>query len=154
MKNRLLVLTAMLVAADYTFARELSPPKSAEADTTKPGLIKIAGNATMDSPAFQLLTELSDDIGPRVTGSPEARKAIDWGAAKMKAIGLQNVHTEKWNLWKGWTRGTAEAEMLAPLHRPLAISAMGWTGSTPAGGTDADLASANLFDLEAEMKNA
>jgi carboxypeptidase Q len=154
MKNRFLVLVAVLVAANCTSARELSRPKSAEADTTKPGLIKIAGNATLDSPAFQLLTELSDEVGARVTGSPAAQKAIEWSAAKMKSIGLENVHTEKWNLWKGWTRGAAEAVMLAPLHRPLAISAMGWTGSTPAGGVDADIAPANLFDLEAETKNA
>jgi len=154
MKNRLLVLAAILVAANCTLAKEVSAPKSAEADTTKPGLVKIAGNATMDSPAFQFLTELSDEVGPRVTGSPGAQKAVDWSVAKMKSIGLQNVHTEKWNLWKGWTRGTAEATMLAPLHRPLAISAMGWTGSTPAGGIDADIATANLFDLEAETKNA
>src|SRR5258708_17208420 len=104
MKNRLLVLAAMLVAANCTFANELSAPKNAEADTTKPALVKIAGNATMDSPAFQLLTELSDDVGARVTGSPEARKAIDWVAAKMKSIGLQNIHTQKWSLWKSWTR--------------------------------------------------
>src|SRR6267378_6067977 len=154
MKNRLLVLAAILVAANCTLAKEVSAPKSAEADTTKPGLVKIAGNATMDSPAFQFLTELSDEVGPRVTGSPGAQKAVDWSVAKMKSIGLQNVHIEKWNLWKGWTRGTAEATMLAPLHRPLAISAMGWTGSTPAGGIDADIATANLFDLEAEIKNA
>jgi hypothetical protein len=154
MKNRLLVLAAMLVAANCTFAKELAPPKSPEADTTKPGLVKIAGNATMDSPAFRYLTELSDEVGARVTGSPAAQKAVEWSAAKMKSIGLQNVHTEKWNLWKGWTRGTAEAVMLAPLRRPLAISAMGWTGSTPAGGVDADIATANLFDLEAERKNA
>src|SRR5258705_965999 len=135
MKNRLLVLAAMLVAANCICANELLATKSAEADTTKPALVKIAGNATMDSPAFQLLTELSDDVGARVTGSPEARKAIDWGAAKMKSIGLENIHTEKWSLWTGWTRGTAEAEMLAPLHRPLAISAIGWTRSTVSCGT-------------------
>ena len=154
MKNRLLVLAAVLVAANCSFARELAAPKSPEAETTKPGLVKIAGNATMDSPAFQFLTELSDEVGARVTGSPEARKAVEWGSAKMKSIGLENVHTEKWNLWKGWTRGSAEAVMLAPLHRPLTISAMGWTGSTPAGGVDADIATANLFELETEMRNA
>src|SRR5260370_4285639 len=153
MKNRLLVLAAMRSAANCTFANEVSAPKSTEADTTKPGLVKIAGNAMMDSHAFQLLTELSDDVGARVTGGPEARKAIDWGSAKMKSIGLENVHTEKWNLWKGWTRGTAEAEMLTPLHRPLAISAMGWTGSTVAGGIDADIARANFLDIHGERKD-
>ncbi len=152
MNNRLLVLAVAVLAANCTFAEAAPPPQSSAADPTKSALVKIAGNGVMDSPAFQFLTELSDDIGARVTGTAECQKAIDWGAAKMKSIGLQNVHTEKWNLWKGWTRGTAQAEMLAPLHRPLEMSAMGWTGSTPAGGVDADLVTANFFNLEEEMK--
>ncbi len=131
-----------------------APPQTPAADSTKSALVQIAGNATMDSRAFQYLTQLSDNIGPRVTGTAEAQKAIDWSLDQMKSIGLQNVRAEKWSLWKGWMRGSARADMLAPLHRPLAISAMGWTGSTAAGGVDADVAVANLFDLENEMKNA
>ena len=103
--------------------------------------------------AFSYLTELSDDVGGRVTGSPAGQKAIDWGVAKMKIIGLANVHTEKWSMWKGWTRGTASAEMLAPLHRTLTVDAMGWTGSTPTGGAEAEVVTANLFDMDAEITN-
>jgi carboxypeptidase Q len=154
MKNRKLVLTALIVAANCTFARELSPPNSAEADTTKPALVKIAGNATMDSLAFQYLTELSDDIGARLTGSPQGQKGITWGLAKMNSIGLENVRAEKYSVWKGWTRGTAEASILTPTPRKLTVAAMGWTGSTPAGGVDADLTTANVFDLEHDIKNA
>ena len=29
----------------------------------------------------------------------------------MKAIGLENVHTEPWELSRGWTRISADAEM-------------------------------------------
>jgi len=154
MKNHVLVLVLVLTAAACNVAHATPPPQSPSDDGTKSALVEITGNATMDSQAFQYLTELSDDIGPRVTGSPEARKAVDWSIAKMRSIGLQNVHAEKWQLWKGWTRGVAEAQMLAPLHRPLAISAMGWTGATPAGGVDADVSPANIFDMPAEMKNA
>jgi carboxypeptidase Q len=154
MKNRKLVLAALMVAANCTFAKELSTSKNAQADTTKPALVKIAGNATMDSPAFQYLTELSDDIGARLTGSPQGQKSITWGLAKMKSIGLENVRAEKYSVWKGWTRGTAEATIVTPTPRKLTVAAMGWTGSTPAGGVDADLATANVFDLEHEIKNA
>ena len=154
MKNRLMVLAAMLVGANCTFGNELSAPKGAEADTTKPGLVKIAGNATMDSPAFQYLTELSDDIGARLTGSSQGQKGIDWGLAKMKSIGLENVRAEKYSVWKGWTRGTAEASILSPTPRKLTVAAMGWTGSTPPNGVDADLAPASVFDLESAIKNA
>jgi carboxypeptidase Q len=129
-------------------------PKGPDEDGTKPALVKIAGEGMMDSHAFQYLTELSDDIGARVTGTPAERKAEEWGAAKMKAIGLENVHTEKYQLWRGWTRGSAQGELLAPIHRALHVDAMGWTGSTPAGGAEGEVVSANLFDIEEEVKNA
>ena len=128
-------------------------PRGPDEDGTKPALVKIAGEAELNSHAFQYLTELSDDIGSRVTGGPAERKAEEWGVAKMNAIGLENVHTEKYTIWKGWTRGSAEAEILTPVRHKLHVDAMGWTGSTPAGGAEGDVATVNLFDLDNEMKN-
>jgi hypothetical protein len=134
-------------------AESRSVAKGPNEDGTKPALVKIAGEGLLDSHAFQYLTELSDDIGPRVSGSPQAQRAVEWGLAKMKAMGLENVHAEKWQLWRGWTRGTAEAELLAPIRRPLHIDAMGWTGSTLAGGVDGDVVTMNIFNLDNEMKS-
>jgi carboxypeptidase Q len=142
-----------LVAALGVKAQNKASAKGPNEDGTKPALVKIAGEGMLDSHAYQYLTELSDDVGARVTGSPQAQKAIEWGLAKMKAIGLENVHAEKWQLWRGWTRGTAQAEMLTPIRRPLHVDAMGWTGSTPAGGAEGDVVAVNLFDLDGEMKN-
>src|SRR5579864_2873843 len=102
--------------------------KGPDEDGTKPALVKIAGQGMMNSHAFEYLTELSDDVGSRVTGSAQAQKAIDWGMAKMRAIGLENVHAEKWQLWRGWQRGSADAELLAPMRHKLHVDAMGWTG--------------------------
>jgi carboxypeptidase Q len=128
-------------------------PKGPDEDGTKPALVKIAGEGLLNSHAFEFLTELSDDIGGRVTGTPAERKAEEWGVAKMKAIGLENVHTEKYTIWRGWTRGTAEGEILAPVRHKLHVDAMGWTGSTPAGGGEGDVVSVNMFDIENEIKN-
>ncbi len=141
--------TAWTASADVN-----SAPKGPEEDGTKPALVKIAGEGQLNSHAFQYLTELSDTVGARVTGTPGAQKGIDWGLAKMRSIGLENVHVEKWQLWRGWTRGPAQAELLAPLRRPLHVDAMGWTGSTPAGGAEGDVVTANLFNIADEMKNA
>ena len=129
-------------------------PKGPADDGTLPALVKITGEGQLNSHAFQYLTELSDDVGARVTGSPGERKAEEWGVAKMKAIGLENVHTEKYTIWKGWTRGTAEAELIAPTRHKLHIDAMGWTGSTPAGGVEGEIVAVNLFDIDNEIKNA
>src|SRR6185369_11503350 len=148
----LAMAAAALVGASSLRADGRAPTGPSE-DGTLPALTKIAGQGQMNSHAFGFLTELSDDIGARVTGSPNDRKAQEWGAAKMKSIGLDNVHLEKYQIWKGWTRGTADAEILTPVRHKLHVDAMGWTGSTVSGGAEADIVAVNLFDLDKEIKN-
>src|SRR6266849_550490 len=145
------VLGLSLVCAGLARADERF--KGPDEDGTKSALIKIAGEGMMNSHAFQYLTELSDNVGARVTGTPEAQKAIDWGIAKMRAIGLENVHAENWQLWRGWKRGTADAELLSPMRHKLHVDAMGWTGSTRASGVEGEIVPVKLFDLEQEMKD-
>jgi len=103
-------------------------------DGTLKSLGAVAGAGMMETDTYETLRELSDDIGARLTGSPEAARAITWGVEKMKSAGLENVHTESWKLSRGWTRVSAHAEMIAPIRRRLMIDSMGWVGSTPADG--------------------
>src|SRR5258708_39465551 len=70
----------------------------------------------------------------------------------MRAIGLDNVHAEKWQLWRGWKRGSADAGLLAPTRHKLHVDAMGWTGSTPASGGEGEIVPLNLFGLDQEME--
>src|SRR6201984_167074 len=153
--NRLLVgLAPVLFCVGGGRLRPDDMPKGPEKDGTKPALTRIAGEGLMNSHAYQYLTELSDDIGSRVTGSPAERKAEEWGMAKMKAIGLENVHLEKYTILKGWTRGTAEAQLISPTPHKLHVDAMGWTGSTVAGGAEGDVVTVNMFDIDNEVKTA
>jgi Peptidase family M28 len=147
------IVFGVLVISPGSAAKDSARPKGPAEDGTRPALARIAGEGFMNSQAFEYLTDLSDNIGGRVTGSPESQKSIDWGLAKMNAIGLVKVRAEKWTMWKGWTRGTASAEMLAPMHRKLDVDAMGWTGSTAPNGADAEVVTADLFDLDDELKN-
>src|SRR4029077_3672033 len=147
----LLAVVLIFVGSGTLLADEV--PKGPDEDGTKPALTRIAGEGMMNSHAFEYLTELSDDIGARVTGSPAEHKAEEWGAAKMKSIGLENVHLEKYSIWKGWTRGTADAQLLSPTAHKLHVDAMGWTGSTVAGGAEGDVVPVNMFDIDEEIKN-
>ncbi|HEX5434727.1 MAG TPA: hypothetical protein VFY05_10855, partial [Candidatus Angelobacter sp.] len=128
-------------------------PASPAEDGTMPALAAIAGQGMMTDESYTDLEQLSDYIGARVTGSPQAAKAVDWGIARMKAIGLENVHAEKWQISRGWTRVSASAELLAPVQRPLLVDSMGWVGSTPAGGVEAEVVPVNLLQADDEMKN-
>src|SRR6202140_2598481 len=102
--------------------------KGPDEDGTKPALTKIAGEGMMNSHAFEYLTELSDKVGARVTGTPEAQKAVDWDIAKMRGIGLENVHAEKWQLWRGWRRGSADGDIIAPTRSRLGAAGVGGAG--------------------------
>ena len=122
-------------------------------EPTRAALVKIAGEGLVESRAYEYLTQLSDDVGARVTGSPQSQKAVEWSLSKMRAMGLENVHAEKFQIWRGWTRGTAQAELIDPIHRRLNVDAMGWTGSTPAAGAAGELVAANVFNLDEESKD-
>jgi carboxypeptidase Q len=133
------------------------PAAAASGSGTDEGIQKalaaVAGAGTMESHTQEYLEELSDDVGARVTGSPEAAKAIDWGAEKMKAMGLVNVHTESWKLFRGWTRISADAELVSPIRRRLMVDSMGWVGSTPAGGVEGEVVAVDVYHLDDEVKN-
>jgi len=151
--------TALLCFCAFAFA-EVAPVWPAtntsatgpDNDGTGSALSAIAGQGMMDSRAYQYLTELSDDIGGRVTGTPPANAAIAWGMEKMKAMGLSNVHTEKWQLASGWQRVSATAELVSPIQRRLMVDSMGWVGSTPAGGAEAEVVAVNAYHLKDEVE--
>jgi carboxypeptidase Q len=122
------------------------------ADGTLPGLTAIAGRGMIGSNAVEDLEYLSDGIGARLTGTPAAEKAVAWAAERMKAAGLANVHTESFDLKRGWSRVSATAEIVAPVRRSLRVSSFGWVGSTPAGGVEAEVEAVNLYRLDDAMK--
>ncbi len=160
MRKSLLLLSCFsLVLASSVVLKATGPSNTAPAspaqDGTLPALAAIAGNGMMSTESYDDLEELSDYIGGRVTGSPEAAKAVEWGISKMKAMGLENVHAEKWQISRGWTRVSASAELLAPVRRRLIVDSMGWVGSTSAGGVEAEVVAVNVLKLDDEMsKNA
>ncbi len=83
------------------------------------------------SEATQNLEYLSDNIGARLTGSPQLKNANEWTAEQMKKYGLVNVHLEPWTIAHSWTRGMAKARIIAPAEHPLTIASAGWSPSTP-----------------------
>ncbi|MBZ5490967.1 MAG: M20/M25/M40 family metallo-hydrolase [Acidobacteriia bacterium] len=148
-----MLLCFSLIGSTTGLAANPAEPAAPAQDGTMPALTAIAGQGMMSQEAYDDLEQLSDYIGGRVTGSPEAGQAIEWGLQKMRAMGLENVRAEKWQISRGWTRVSASAELVVPIHRHLSIDSMGWVGSTKQGGEEAEVVAVNSNHLEDEMKN-
>ncbi len=69
------------------------------------------------SPMEENLRRLTDEIGGRVTGSPEMAKAVEWGVGAFRAAGVE-VHTEKYTLAVTWSEGDTRLELLGAVKFP------------------------------------
>src|SRR5216684_3829521 len=99
---------------------------------------KILPQVLGSSPLEENLRRLTDEVGGRVTGSPEMAKAVEWAVAAFRAEGV-NVHTEKYTLPRTWSEGETRLELLGPVKFPVRLVAVGWSPATPAGGIEANL---------------
>jgi hypothetical protein len=90
------------------------------------------------SGAVEVVASLTTAVGPRLAGSAGDKLAVAWALGAMKSRGLANVHAEPVKV-PVWQRGVESAVLTAPALRPLAITALGWSGATPPGGVEADL---------------
>ena len=76
------------------------------------------------------LQYLLDVIGPRLTGSPEMRRANEWTRQKFLDYGVDKADLEPWSFGIGWTRGPMTLRMLAPQHRELQGVSWAWSPGT------------------------
>jgi carboxypeptidase Q len=75
---------------------------------------------------------LMDGIGPRLTGSPNGKKANEWTRDTLTKIGLVNARLEDWGEFGlGWQQLKTWARMVTPDTAVLIVQATPWSPSTP-----------------------
>src|SRR5438132_9435428 len=109
-----------------------------EASSCAQAAAKILPIVMGSSPLEENLRRLTDEIGGRVTGSPEMAKAVEWGVVAFRAAGV-DVRTEKYTLPVTWSEGKTRLELLGPVKFPVRLKATGWSPATPADGIEANL---------------
>jgi carboxypeptidase Q len=121
---------------------------------------KVLAEVKDHGEALANLTYLCDEIGPRLTGSKNLRRANEWAAEKMRGYGLSDVRQEAWEMPEGWERGPASARLLEPdTGRTLSVASYGWTAGTP-GKIEADVVvlkannSRELQEYKGKLKGA
>ncbi|PYS81012.1 MAG: peptidase M28 [Acidobacteria bacterium] len=80
------------------------------------------------SQVMQTLSYLSDVIGPRLTASPNAKRANEWTRDRLTSWGLQNGHLEAWGPFgRGWTLKRFSAQITEPQDIPLIAYPKAWS---------------------------
>src|SRR5215470_1561628 len=84
-----------------------------------------------NSKIMDLATGLFDQIGPRLTGSPNMKRANEWTRDKLKEFGLENAKLEPWTPFgRGWSNEYSNVRMLSPDVATFIAYPKAWTPGT------------------------
>ncbi len=147
-RNRRL-LTALVVASLLhlsLFAADKKAKDTKADDNSKPSYELLQPSTeTLDLTAYQRIRDeglqhshimefasaLMDGIGPRLTGSPNLKKANEWTRDQLTAMGCSNAHLEDWGEFgMGWRQLNAWVRMSAPDTAVFIAQALPWSPSS------------------------
>ena len=100
--------------------------------------------------AYREVAHLANNIGPRLSGSAQAAKAVEYVASELKAIGCE-VQLEK-VMAPHWVRGEETASLIQfpgmadGTTQKILLCALGESVATPKEGITADIVTAKDFD--------
>jgi carboxypeptidase Q len=113
-------------------------------------LVELRDAALADDYAYQQVAHLTENIGPRPSGSPQARQAAQYVADELRKLGLE-VRLEEVKV-PHWVRGEETGELVEfPGQTPktaqkIVVTALGGSASTGTDGITADVLVARDFE--------
>jgi Predicted aminopeptidases len=117
----------------------LAPALAAGADWSEQQLATAAAlrdRAMAGTSAYDHVTSLVTEVGPRSAGSSGDAAAVRWALNKLGSLGFSNVRTQD-VLVPHWVRGHAEVTLAGPVPQPLVAVALGGSVGTSDEGIEA-----------------
>ena len=166
LRTRCLPIVLMLVCTARIFAQP-TPVGTSSPSPTPPVFsprtlseLKQLQHAALDSDyAYRQVAHLANNIGPRLSGSTQAAKAVEYVAGELEALGCE-VQLEK-VIVPHWVRGEETAVLVQfPGQAPrttqkIVLCALGGSVATPSQGIEAEVIVAKSFDqLESMPREA
>lgn len=143
-RTRLPVLTILAASLIAGAAHAATPGNDPAA------LAKVRDTALQSDYAYQRLEDLTDLVGPRLSGSPGAAAAVKQVADELRKLGakvtLQPVKVPH------WVRGAEAGSLVDYKGRPegvtqkIVLAALGGSGATPAAGITAKVVVVGSFE--------
>ena len=131
---RSLQQTVDALRRDLKAAEASRPGRRTEAAATPASMAgndalgRIRHEGLKHSQVMQTLSYLADVIGPRLTGSPELKRANKWTSDKLASWGLRDPHLEAWGPFgRGWSLKRFSAQVVEPQAVPLIACPKAWS---------------------------
>jgi len=150
--NYLLTITLFLIQLINTIS--IMPQSAKEEPLKIKDYNKIAQliveTALREQRGYEYLRELCE-IGPRLSGSENSMKAINWAFEKMKSLGFDTVWLQP-VMVPHWERGNVASCTILNLNRELSFLALGGSIATPSAGITAEVVEVKTFEELARRK--
>ena len=92
---------------------------------------RIRDEGLSHSHVMEYASALDDDIGPRLTGSPNLKHANEWTRDQFTAMGCSNAHLEDWGEFgMGWQQLNTWVRMTSPDTAVFIAQAAPWSPAT------------------------
>ncbi|MCJ8189893.1 M20/M25/M40 family metallo-hydrolase [Sphingomicrobium aestuariivivum] len=130
-------MTRTLALAALAALPLIATPAAAH-DLEREELFAAQHNAMQDDTAWEILRDLTTEVGPRLGGTPAEARARAWAVEQLTALGFANVRVEDY-MMPTWVRGHERAHILAPFPQELVLTALGNSGATPPEGLTAEV---------------
>src|SRR5450755_413958 len=112
---------------------------------------RIRDEGLSHSHVMEFASGLMDGIGPRLTGSPNLKRANEWTRDQLSAMGCSNAHLEDWGEFgMGWRQLNSWVRMSAPDTAVFIAQALPWSPSShgPVNGRAIWVSAKDEKDLE------
>lgn len=119
----------LLTIAVICFCLFAVPAAAVQEPIDRDTIAKIRDEGLNRSQVYETFTHFTEDIGPRLTGSPAYKTAANWAQAKLKEYGLENPRLEAWEFGRGWEMDKFSIEMVEPRYMPLIGYPEAWSAS-------------------------
>src|SRR5580692_2209808 len=151
---------AVVLCLSFSLSAADKKSKDAKADeTTKPSYeLPQPATESLDLTMYQRIREeglshshvmefgsaLMDGIGPRLTGSPNLKRANEWTRDQFTAMGCTNAHLEDWGEFgMGWQQLNTWVRMTSPDTAVFIAQAAPWSSATK-GPVSGEAVSVNI----------
>ncbi len=119
-------MKSLLIAAASVTLLTALPAQAADLAATAASL---RDKALADPTAWDVLENLTTEVGPRPVGSPAITRAKDWSVETFKRLGFANVKVETFETG-AWSRGRESASVISPYPQALHILGLGGAYAT------------------------